>query len=112
MPEGESLPQSNKSKDWLDYADKKLKQFTDYHSERNMIGQVKNRPVLGDDYSRVLSQNELQARAKGMALKRTEDARVGMCKGGKVRATGKRTLHRGEIVSRKGGRAKCRGGKR
>lgn len=105
MPEGEALPKSNKSKDWLDYADKKLDEFRKYHSDTNIVGRVKRPQVLGDDYSRILSQNELNARAKGMKLKREEDARekAGMRKGGKVRATGRRKLHRGEMV---------RGGKR
>lgn len=105
MPEGETLPKSNKSKDWIDYADKKLNQFRKYHSETNIVGRVKHPNVLGDDYSRLMSQNELSARAKGMELKRKEDGRdkAGMRKGGKVRATGCRKLHRGEMV-RRGGR--------
>lgn len=35
----------------------------------------------------------------------------GMRKGGKVRATGKRMLHKGEMVARKTPRTKCRGGR-
>lgn len=111
MPEGETLPKSNKSKDWTDYADKKLKQFRDYHSETNMFGRIKRPNVLGDDRSKLLSQNELSARSKGMALKR-EESKTGMRKGGTVRATGKRTLHKGEMVSRKASRCKTRGGGR
>lgn len=52
----------------------------------------------------LLTRNELQDRAKGMKLKREERAKAGMKKGGKVRATGKRKLHRGEVVARKSGR--------
>jgi hypothetical protein len=99
MPEGETLPKENTSKAWLDYADKKLKEFKDYHSERNMLWQQKNRQVLGNDYSRILSNNELQARKRGMQLLR-EETKAGMRKGGKVRATGQRKLHRGESVAR------------
>jgi hypothetical protein len=98
MPEGETLPKSNKSKDWLDYADKKKQDFIDYHSERNLIGRIKNPNPLSDTYSRLLSNNELMARKKGMELKRAELR--GMAKGGKVRATGSRKLHKGEVVSR------------
>ena len=115
MPEGEDLPKSNKSKDWLDYADKQLANFKNYHSQRNMLGRVKNRPPLGDDYSKILSRNELNARAKGMKLKREEDKRSGLSgmeKGGTVRATGMRKLHKGEMVARKNKRTKCRGGGR
>lgn len=110
MPEGESKPKSNKSKDWLAYADKKEKQFRDHHSKTNMFGRLKNPQPLGDDYSRLLSNNALEARTKGMKLKREEAGRgnlEGMSKGGAVRATGKRRLHRGEMV-----RSKCRGGSR
>lgn len=72
MPEGESKPKSNKSKDWLAYADKKEKEFRDHHSKTNMFGRIKNPRPLGDDYSRILSNNALEARTKGMKLKRDE----------------------------------------
>jgi hypothetical protein len=120
MGEGETKPKSNKSKDWIDYADKKKKQFVNYHTDKVVnigprslgLGFGKRKVPLSDDYSRVLSQNELEARSKGMELKRQESQRSGMEKGGKVRATGKRTLHKGEMVARKTSRAKCRGGRR
>lgn len=114
MAEGETLPKSGKSKDWIAHADKKLKELRKYHSERNILGrQKRNIPVGGDDYSRILSQNELSARSKGMKLKREETAREksGMAKGGTVRATGKRKLHKGEMVSRKSSRTSYRGGR-
>lgn len=99
MPENETLPKSNKSKDWLDYADKKLKKFTDYHSSTNLIGKLRNPPPLSNDYSKVLSQNELSARSKGMALKRKEMAQPSSYKtGGKVRKTGLALVHKGETV--------------
>ena len=41
-----------------------------------------------------------------------EEPLAGMRKGGRVRATGVRKLHKGEMVARKAGRSKCRGGKR
>ena len=41
-----------------------------------------------------------------------EEPLAGMRKGGRVRATGVRKLHKGETVARKASRAKCRGGKR
>jgi hypothetical protein len=117
MPrEGETLPKSNKSKDWIDAADRKLQEFKDYHTERPLnigpvslgIGFGKRKAPLSDEQSRLLSRNELMLRSKGMELKRQEDERAGMKKGGKVRATGKRMLHKGEMVARKGTRCKTR----
>lgn len=119
MPEGETLPKSNKSKEWLDYADKKLEEIRDLGAkpETRYLGiGPKRGPLSQMDATRMnlLSQNELSARSKGMKLKREEDARgkAGMKKGGKVRATGKRTLHKGEMVSRKSCRSGSRGCKR
>jgi hypothetical protein len=110
MGEGETLPKTGKSKDWLAYADKKEQQFRDYHSERNLLGRPANPPPLSNDYSKLLSNNALQARKQGMELQRRELA--GKEKGGTVRATGKRTLHKGEMVARKTSRTKSRGGRR
>lgn len=76
MAEGESKPKTNKSKDWLAYADKKEKQFRDHHSKTNMFGRLKNPQPLGDDYSRLLSNNALEARTTGMKLKRDESLRT------------------------------------
>lgn len=99
MPENETLPKSNKSKDWLDYADKKLQKFKDYHSETNIIGKIKHPQPLGDLMSRTLSNNELNARSKGMELKRKEMASPSSYKdGGKVRKTGLALVHKGETV--------------
>lgn len=51
-------------------------------------------------------EDEAKAGAKfGKEVARLE----GMKKGGKVRATGKRSLHKGEMVARKKGRSKTRG---
>ena len=100
MPEGETLPKGKTSKEWLNYADKKLGEFTKRHGERGAFGRMKNPGPLQDDYSRILSQNELNARAKGMKYLREEKAK-GMNKGGEIRATGKRTLHKGEMVRKK-----------
>jgi hypothetical protein len=109
MGEGETLPKTNKSKDWLEHADKKLKQFKDYHSERNMIGRIKNPQPLGNDYSKALSQNEVNARAKGMELKRKEMASPSSFKdGGKVRKTGLAIVHKGETVIPAGKRKSIR----
>jgi|GEM_PF-6559852 hypothetical protein len=120
MPEGETLPKTGKSKDWLDYADKKLKKFRDYHSETNLLGQIKHPNVLGDDYSKVLSQKELEARKMGMELLRKEKAgelakrSAGYRKGGTMRKDGPAKLHKGEEVisktrkARKSGRSTAR----
>ncbi len=114
MPENETLPKGKTSKEWLDYADKKLQQFRDYHSQRTMTGQLKNPPPLQDDYSKLLSQNELQARKVGMEFLRKERNEEGAQKmasyrkGGRVGSTGPAKLHRGEAVSRKKPRSKSR----
>ena len=112
--EGEGLPKSKKSADWLSYADRKLKEFRDYHSEKNMFGQLKNPGPLQDDYSRLLSNNELQARKMGMDLLRKErqeenaSRMASFRKGGRVEKTGPAKLHRGEAVARKKPRSKSR----
>ena len=120
MPENETLPKTGKSKDWLNYADKKLQEFRDYHSSTNIIGQLKHPDVLGDDYSRVLSNNELQARKMGMDLLRKETAEKSNTetpsyrKGGRIKRSGPTRLHAGEKVvtnnrkARKPGRSTAR----
>jgi hypothetical protein len=114
MAENEVLPKSNKSKDWLTYADSKLKEFKDYHSQRNILGQIKNPPPLQDEYSKILSQNELSARKMGMELlrkERTEQGAATMQKyrmGGRVKRTGPAKLHEGEAVVRKAARKNTR----
>lgn len=104
---GETLPKSGKSSDWLAYADKKLQDFKDYHSARNILGQIKNPGPLQDDYSRLLSQQEVDARKTGMDLLRKEKAAEGRNinqpapqyrKGGRVARTGTAKLHKGEAV--------------
>jgi hypothetical protein len=124
MPEGETLPKTGKSKDWLQYADRKLQEFRNYHSERNIIGQIKHPMPLGDDYSKLLSQNELSARKMGMELLRRETRAMtaGTSKvpgnvpqykrGGLVRKTGQAELHKGEAVARKKPRKSSRSGRR
>jgi hypothetical protein len=112
--EGEALPKSKRSEDWLSYADKKAQQFRDYHSQRNMLGQLKNPGPLQDDYSKMLSNNELQARKMGMELLRQERKEQGAAtmqrykQGGRVEKTGPAVLHRGEAVVRKKSRSKPR----
>jgi hypothetical protein len=118
MPENETLPKTKKSADWLAYADKKLKAFQDYHSETNMFGQTKNPRPLEDDYSKLLSNNELQARKMGMDLLRKERSEENAKtmqsyrKGGEVSKTGPAKLHAGEKVVRKPSRKKTRSGSR
>jgi hypothetical protein len=112
--EGEGLPKTKKSADWLSYADKKAKEFRDYHGERNMFGQVKNPAPLQDDYSKLLSQNELEERKVGMDLLRQERKEEGAAtmqrykQGGRVASTGPAQLHKGEAVVRKSPRKKPR----
>lgn len=118
MPEGEVLPKGKTSKEWLEYADKKLKEFRDYHGQRNIFGQAKNPAPLQDDYSKLLSNNELQARKMGMELLRKERAEESAAamqrykQGGRVAKTGPAVVHKGEAVvrrtSRKKGRSKSR----
>lgn len=112
MPERETLPKTKKSADWLGYADKKLREFKDYHAATNLLGQPKNPPPLQDDYSRLLSQNELQARKMGMDLLRREAAAGATApayrKGGRAKKTGPAELHKGEMVERKTPRKKPR----
>lgn len=114
MPEGESLPKGKTSKEWLAYADSKLKDFKDYHSQRNILGQVKNPPPLQDDYSKLLSQNELSARKTGMEFLRKERAEEHAAtlqkyrQGGRVQKTGPAELHKGEAVVRKSPRRTSR----
>lgn len=106
MPEGETLPKTGKSKDWLSYADKKAQEFKDYHSATNIFGQTKNPPPLQDEYSKILSNNELQARKMGMELLRKEKTSEGKeqsrvaayRKGGRAKRTGPAKLHKGEAV--------------
>ena len=114
MPEDESLPKTNKSSDWLSYADKKEQAFRDYHSATNMFGQIKNPGPLQDDYSKLLSQHALDARKMGMDLLRKERGEQNAAtmqsyrKGGKVREDGPAMLHKGEEVVRKKPRDKSR----
>jgi hypothetical protein len=114
MPENESLPKTKKSADWLAYADKKQKEFSDYHSKTNMFGQLKNPSPLQDDYSKLLSQNELSARKMGMDLLRKERSEENAAtmqkyrKGGRVEKSGPAQLHKGEAVVRKSSRKKAR----
>ncbi len=107
MAEGELLPKSGKSSDWLAYADGKLKEFRNYHSATNVFGQIKNPPPLQDDYSRLISQQEVDARKMGMQLLRNEKAVEAKRapqqtpqyrKGGRVARTGSAKLHKGEAV--------------
>ena len=105
--ENETLPKTGKSADWLAYADKKLQQFKDYHSATNMLGQLKNPAPLQDDYSKLLSDHELQARKMGMDLLRKERGEQNAAtmasyrKGGEVKRTGPAKLYKGEQVVRK-----------
>jgi len=93
------LPKTGKSKDWLAYADKKEKEFRDYHSATNVMGQPRNPPPLQDDYSKLLSQHALDARKMGMDLLRQEKKQMpGYRKGGRVEKTGPAELHKGEAV--------------
>ena len=114
MPEGETLPKTGKSADWLAYADQQRQKFMDYHSATNMFGQIKNPGPLQDDYSKVLSNNELQARKMGMDLLRQERGEQNAAtiqsykKGGEVRKTGPALLHKGEEVVRNKPRNKAR----
>lgn len=114
MPENDVLPKGKTSKEWLEYADKKKKAFEDYHGQRNIFGQLKNPGPLQDDYSKLLSDHELQARKMGMELLRKEmkeDSARKMAeykKGGEVRSNGPATLHAGEAVARKPARKKPR----
>ena len=112
MPEGESLPKTGKSKDWLAHADAKRKEFKDYHDQKNIFGQPKNAPPLQDDYSRLLSQSEVEARKMGMQLlrdeKRDESAMKSYRKGGRVEESGPEKLHSGEAIARKKTRKKSR----
>jgi len=101
--QGDTLPKSNKSSDWLAYADQKLKQFQDYHSQTNMIGQLSHPYPLTDDYSKTLSDNEVSASAKGMQLLRNEQAAAAQKapayhRGGMIRKTGDARLEKGELV--------------
>lgn len=114
--EGETLPKEKTSKAWLAHADSLNKKFTDYHSERNIFGQIKNPRPLSDDYSKLLSDKELQARKMGMELLRKETKeeaeRNKYARGGKVGKSGPATLHKGEAVVRKAKRSKPRSSSR
>jgi hypothetical protein len=118
MPIDEELPKTKKSADWLAYADKKGKEFKDYHSATNAIGQLKNPGPLQDEYSKILSNNELSARKMGMDLLRKERAEesaktmASYRKGGRVKETGPALLHKGEAVVRKAARKKTRSSSR
>lgn len=102
MPEGESLPKSNKAADWNEYANKKEKEFMNYHSKTNIFGRLKNPNPLGDLHSRVLSDNALRARKKASELTRKESGKSGKMDeyrdGGRVKKTGNAKLHEGEKV--------------
>jgi hypothetical protein len=106
MPENELRPKGKTSKEWIDYADEKLGQFKKYHSKRTLFseaGPYKLPQPLGDEYSRLMSQEEMYARAKGMKYLREEQKSAttrGYKKGGKVRKTGPAILHKGEAVVR------------
>lgn len=114
MADGEGLPKTKKSADWLSYANRKLQEFRDYHSQRNVLGQIKNPGPLQDDYSKLLSQNEIDARKMGMDLLRKERQEENAAtmqryrQGGRVQKTGAAQLHRGESVVRKPARKKAR----
>lgn len=114
MPEGELLPKTKKSADWLAKADEKLETIKKYHSERNLQGLYKLPAPLEDDYSRLLSQQELSLRDTGMKLLRKERSEEGAKtmrkyrRGGKVRETGPAVVHRGEAVARKKARKSAR----
>jgi hypothetical protein len=72
MADNDELPKTGKSADWLAHADKRHKEFVDYHSDTNMFGQKKNPHPLEDDYSKLLSKHELDARKMGMDLLKKE----------------------------------------
>lgn len=59
-----------------------------------------------------LDEDRESAAKAGKRLAEEESRLAGMKKGGKVRATGKRMLHKGEMVGRKTSRGNCRGSKR
>lgn len=107
MPEGETRPKGKTSKEWTVYADKKLKQLTDYHGEPMVkIGPVgfgvRHDPHQPDEYSEVLAGEYQVARAKAMKYKRDEAkaALKGYRRGGKVERSGPAILHKGEAVVR------------
>jgi hypothetical protein len=119
MPEGETLPKSNKSKDWLAHADKLRQKFIDYHTDKTVnigprslgLGFGSRKQILSDkNDSRILSQNEVNARSKGMELLRKEQkaSPSSYRKGGKVRKTGLALVHRGETVIPAGKRTTTR----
>lgn len=130
MPEGETLPKGKSSKEWLEYADKKANEFKEYHSWRDMFyrvknphswrdmfdrfGRVKNPQPLSDDYSKLLSRNELEARKVGMDFLRKERQEENASKmaeyrkGGRAKESGPAKLHKGEAVVRKSPRKKAR----
>jgi hypothetical protein len=108
MPEGEGLPKENTSKAWLGHADKLRDKLVNYATDRAVnigpkaigLGLGARKGMLNDDHSRTLSQQELQARAKGMELQRKESSAepAEYKRGGKVRKTGLALVHRGEVV--------------
>lgn len=84
------------------------------------IAQAVAESLLGRNaagFSSAMKRNKERDAAKAKAAsapadESKEEHLAGMRKGGRVRATGMRKLHKGEMVARKGSRAKCRGGKR
>ena len=115
MPEGELLPKGKTSKEWLAFADAEKTKFTDYHSKRKVENLFRLPAPLADDYSRILSNNELQARDKGMKYLRDEKAAAAVPKyrkGGRVKKSGPSELHAGEAVVRKTSRKKARANSR
>ncbi len=102
--------------EYIASADKKLERIRELgaKSEQRWLAIGPKKRLTPEDRmeQRLLSQNELLDRSRGMQLKRAEREKSGMRKGGQVRATGKRTLHKGEMVARKARRTNCRGGGR
>lgn len=69
-------------------------------------------PLKRGNPQKFLDEDRASAAKAGRKLAEEESRLAGMKKGGKVRATGKRMLHKGEMVGRKACRTKSRGGKR
>jgi hypothetical protein len=74
-----------------------------------MIAKSMNDPGKAQKF---LNKDREATQKAGRDLAKEEARLSGMEKGGKVRATGKRKLHKGEIVARKEPRGNSRGCKR
>ena len=69
MPLNETLPKTNRSKDWEDAANKKLGEIKKYAGNRQVFG-LKSRPKYNDPLWKAMSDKEVQLRNKAMKLKR------------------------------------------